>query len=117
MGRDKGIEILLQGLTFPEGPRWHDGKLWFSDFYPHRVIRLATDGKHVRAAWDEQPRQLAGAGCQIEHGAAGAKAEPRDDRFDRGDGVVGPSALVDVGRREAPRGRMELRHGSTGRGR
>ena len=24
---------LLDGLTFPEGPRWHDGRLWFSDFY------------------------------------------------------------------------------------
>jgi hypothetical protein len=21
--------ILLDGLLFPEGPRWHDGKLWF----------------------------------------------------------------------------------------
>ena len=24
-------EVLLDGLAFPEGPRWHDGKLWFSD--------------------------------------------------------------------------------------
>jgi len=23
--------VLLDGLRFPEGPRWHDGRLWFSD--------------------------------------------------------------------------------------
>jgi len=22
-------KILLDGLLFPEGPRWHGGKLWF----------------------------------------------------------------------------------------
>lgn len=37
-------EILLDGLTFPEGPRWHEGRLWFSDFYSYRVIALGLDG-------------------------------------------------------------------------
>ncbi len=37
-------EILLAGLTFPEGPRWHDGRLWFSDFYSHRVIAVDPAG-------------------------------------------------------------------------
>ncbi len=36
--------ILLDGLTFPEGPRWRDGRLWFSDFYNHRVIAVGLDG-------------------------------------------------------------------------
>ena len=27
------LATLVDGLTFPEGPRWHDGRLWFSDFY------------------------------------------------------------------------------------
>jgi sugar lactone lactonase YvrE len=39
--RDDGMEVLLSGLTFPEAPRWHSGKLWFSDFYTHRVLALA----------------------------------------------------------------------------
>lgn len=26
-------------LTFPEGPRWHDGALWFSDMHDNRVVR------------------------------------------------------------------------------
>ena len=37
-------EILIDGLTFPEGPRWHQGRLWFSDFYSHRVIAADCDG-------------------------------------------------------------------------
>ncbi|MGH2632405.1 MAG: SMP-30/gluconolactonase/LRE family protein, partial [Tepidiformaceae bacterium] len=36
--------ILLDGLSFPEAPRWHDGKLWFSDFYTHSVVKLGLDG-------------------------------------------------------------------------
>ena len=45
MTRESVTKILLDGLTFPEGPRWRDGKLWFSDFYSHRVIRVGLDGR------------------------------------------------------------------------
>ena len=38
-------EVLLEGLTFGEGPRWHDDKLWFSDFYTNRVMTVGLDGK------------------------------------------------------------------------
>lgn len=37
-------EVILEGLSFGEGPRWHDGALWFSDFYRHGVFRLHDDG-------------------------------------------------------------------------
>ena len=37
-------EILLDGLCFGEGPRWHDGRLWFSDMHAHKVLALSTDG-------------------------------------------------------------------------
>lgn len=36
--------ILIDGLAFPEAPRWHDGKLWFSDFYTQQVCRLDSNG-------------------------------------------------------------------------
>ena len=39
------LETLLGGLTFPEGPRWHGGRLWFSDFYNYRVVAVGMDGK------------------------------------------------------------------------
>ena len=38
-------EILLEQLRFPEGPRWHEGRLWFSDMHSQRVIAVDTDGK------------------------------------------------------------------------
>ena len=39
------LKILLGGLCFPEGPRWHDGKLFFSDMHAHRVMSVDLDGK------------------------------------------------------------------------
>ncbi|SVD25663.1 uncharacterized protein METZ01_LOCUS378517, partial [marine metagenome] len=44
------IKTLLDGLTFPEGPRWHDDCLWFSDFYSHEVIRVDRDGNRETVA-------------------------------------------------------------------
>ncbi|MGY1734435.1 SMP-30/gluconolactonase/LRE family protein [Geodermatophilus sp. SYSU D00684] len=35
---------LASDLGFPEGPRWHDGRLWFSDFHDRRVRTLTPDG-------------------------------------------------------------------------
>jgi sugar lactone lactonase YvrE len=34
------FEVVARGLAFPEGPRWHDGALWFSDMYAGQVLRL-----------------------------------------------------------------------------
>ena len=51
--------VLLDGLTFPEGPRWHDGRLWFSDFYSHRVLALSLDGRtETMATVDQLPSGL-----------------------------------------------------------
>jgi len=36
--------VLLEGLRFPEGPRWHDCKLWFSDMHAGRVMTLDPSG-------------------------------------------------------------------------
>ncbi len=52
--------VLLTDLTFPEGPRWHEGRLWFSDFYAHEVIALGLDGK--RETMVEVPGQPSGLG-------------------------------------------------------
>lgn len=37
-------DVLLEGIDFGEGPRWHDGRLWFSDFYQHSISSVGTDG-------------------------------------------------------------------------
>jgi sugar lactone lactonase YvrE len=37
--------VLLDGLAFPEGPRWRDGKLWFSDMHGDRVMTVDLEGR------------------------------------------------------------------------
>ena len=54
------LKPFLQGLAFPEGPRWHDGALWFSDFYTHRVVRATLDGRSQTVV--EVPGQPSGLG-------------------------------------------------------
>ena len=41
----KTTDVLLDGLAFPEGPRWRDGKLWFSDMHDQRVKTVDLDGR------------------------------------------------------------------------
>lgn len=36
--------VLVDGIGFPEGPRWRDGKLWFSDFGTSKVHTVGLDG-------------------------------------------------------------------------
>jgi sugar lactone lactonase YvrE len=53
-------EILLDGLGFPEAPRWHDGKLWFSDMGTCRVMTVDLDGNAETIV--EVPEQPSGLG-------------------------------------------------------
>ena len=39
-------EVLMEGIVFGESPRWHDGRLWFSDWGANQVIALGIDGSH-----------------------------------------------------------------------
>jgi sugar lactone lactonase YvrE len=41
-------QVLRAGLRFGEGPRWHDGRLWYSDFYDHAVHAIDLDGNDER---------------------------------------------------------------------
>lgn len=50
----------MGGLTFPEGPRWRDGKLWFSDFFSHRVYTVDLDGRSETVV--EVPQRPSGLG-------------------------------------------------------
>ena len=40
-----GINLLLDGLVFPEGPRWRDGRLWFSDMEDMCVKAVDLTGR------------------------------------------------------------------------
>lgn len=37
-------EVVVDGLRFGEGPRWHEGRLWFSDMHDHKVLAMTPAG-------------------------------------------------------------------------
>ena len=51
--------VLSEGIYFGEGPRWHDGRLWFSDFYAYAVksVSLAGDMR-TEFTLDDRPSGL-----------------------------------------------------------
>ena len=54
------LNVLVDGLYFPEGPRWRDGALYFSDFFRHEVLRLDANGDLTQVV--EVPQQPSGLG-------------------------------------------------------
>jgi sugar lactone lactonase YvrE len=55
-----GNERVLEGIDFGEGPRWRDGRLWFSDFYQHKVRAVTPGGEEEEIA--TVPGQPSGLG-------------------------------------------------------
>ena len=39
------VQTLLTGVVLGESPRWHEGRLWFSDWGAGEVIAVDLDGK------------------------------------------------------------------------
>ena len=54
------LQTLMDGLTFGEGPRWHEDKFYFSDFYSHKVYTLDLEGNYEVIV--EVPNQPSGLG-------------------------------------------------------
>jgi sugar lactone lactonase YvrE len=44
MTLQRTARVAAEGFTLLEAPRWHDGMLWLSDFYSHRVLRADVAG-------------------------------------------------------------------------
>jgi sugar lactone lactonase YvrE len=36
--------VVVSGLVFPESPRWHQGRFWFTDQFTGRIMTLTLDG-------------------------------------------------------------------------
>ena len=64
MAKGTKLEVLLDGLKFGEGPRWRDGKLWFSDFYAHRVATVDLEGRDETIV--EVPQRPSGLGWTLQ---------------------------------------------------
>ncbi|MGC1342107.1 MAG: SMP-30/gluconolactonase/LRE family protein, partial [Candidatus Binataceae bacterium] len=54
------LTTLLDGLRFGEGPRWHDGKLYFSDMHANHVMTVDLEG--CSAVVCEVPNNPSGLG-------------------------------------------------------
>ena len=54
------LKVLIGGLAFPEGPRWREGKLFFSDMHAHQVLAVDMAGK--REVICEVPARPSGLG-------------------------------------------------------
>jgi sugar lactone lactonase YvrE len=51
-------QILMTGLAFGESPRWHEGRLWFSDWVAHEIIAVDPEGNSeviLRASFPSIP--------------------------------------------------------------
>jgi len=64
-----GLRVVVAGLRFAEGPRWHDSALWYSDMHAGEVRRwvaatgvdelvLEIEGQTSGLGWDPEGRLL-----------------------------------------------------------
>jgi sugar lactone lactonase YvrE len=52
-------KTILDGLAFPEAPRWHAGRLWFTDQHAHAILAMDPAGeREVIAPTEDLPGGL-----------------------------------------------------------
>ncbi|MBS1883631.1 MAG: SMP-30/gluconolactonase/LRE family protein [Actinobacteria bacterium] len=60
----RDVEVLIEGRSFLEGPRWHDGRLYLSDFFGLEVLAIAPGGEPEVVC--DVPQQPSGLGFDPE---------------------------------------------------
>ena len=55
------LTVVVEKYSFLEGPRWHDGRIWVSDFYTHQVVSADEHGGDLRVE-AQVPAQPSGLG-------------------------------------------------------
>lgn len=43
----RDLRLVVDGVDFGEGPRWHDGALWYSDFFQRTISRVTAEGERT----------------------------------------------------------------------
>ena len=56
----RNVDVVSDGWSYLECPRWHEGRLWVSDFYTEKVVAIDDAGHHEVMA--EVPAQPSGLG-------------------------------------------------------
>lgn len=95
----RSVQTLAEGIYFGEGPRWHDGRLWFSDFYSSRVCSVSLAGD-LRTELELEGRP-SGLGWMPDGSLLVVRMELRevwrrwpDGRFERHADLTGHSAFL-----------------------
>jgi sugar lactone lactonase YvrE len=57
---ERNVDVVSDGWSYLECPRWHEGRLWVSDFYTEKVVAIDDAGHHEVMA--EVPAQPSGLG-------------------------------------------------------
>ena len=58
---EQELSVVLEKYSYFECPRWHENRIWVSDFYTHQVLSARADGSDVRIE-AEVPGQPSGLG-------------------------------------------------------
>lgn len=58
--KETDADPFVDGFTFPESLRWHDDRLWLSDFCDRVVLSIGADGRARHEL--EAPGQPSGLG-------------------------------------------------------
>ena len=102
--------VLAEGFTYGEGPRWRDGRLWFSDMHADAVRTLDADGALGLGAEHPSP-----VGHRLDAGRRPARDVARargaaPDHTRRAAGALRPQRVRPVAERHGgPAGRTRLR--------
>lgn len=80
-------DLLVDGVDFGEGPRWHDGRLWYSDFHQAAIYSVGTDGDR-RTEYGDLPDRPSGLGWMPDGSLLAVFMTSRTLMRDRGDGEL-----------------------------
>ena len=80
-------ELLVDGVDFGEGPRWHDGRLWYSDFHQRAISSVGAGGDR-RVEYDDLPDQPSGLGWMPDGSLLVVFMTTRRVMRDPGDGTL-----------------------------
>ncbi len=80
-------ERLVGGIDFGEGPRWHDGRLWYSDFHQATIYSVGLDGDR-RAEYTDLPDRPSGLGWMPDGSLLVVFMTSRRVMRDHGDGAL-----------------------------
>ncbi len=80
-------ELLVDGVDFAEGPRWREGRLWYSDFHQRAIYSVGVDGDR-RVEYHDLPDRPSGLGWMPDGSLLAVYMTSRRLVRDPGDGTL-----------------------------